>query len=54
MACGVGAFTLALLPLLLQNFHSPWRPGVQVSRADTGAATSRALATWKVPVHASG
>jgi Ca-activated chloride channel family protein len=55
IACGLGAFTLALLPLLLQKFDSPWRPGVQPSRLpEAGRQPYARSRRAKVPAHASG
>jgi Ca-activated chloride channel family protein len=31
IACGFGAFALALLPLLLHHFGTTWRPGVRAT-----------------------
>ena len=42
IACGVGALLLALLPLLLHQFGSGWRPGVRhVARTNANEAAFR-------------
>jgi Ca-activated chloride channel family protein len=56
LACGLGAFTLALLPLALQRFGSAWRPGVRIAAKSNGSLPRRNNRHREpaVPVHASG
>ncbi len=53
LACGLGAFVLALLPVLLQKFHSSWRPGVHTSHPPPAVRRSP-TPSRRVPVHSSG
>ncbi len=49
LACGIGASLLALLPVLLHQFGTRWRPGVPRSQAMHEAAGARGRTSMTVP-----